>query len=192
MAKQQRAERSRRAILDAAAGEFDQHGYEGARLDRIVEQSGLTKGAMYFHFSSKRELAVALIEEKYANWPAVIAEVSGSGLRGVAAVSALTHRVAAVFIGDVRVRAAMKLTQTVVPPTPDDNPYERWIGILTVFLQQAVDDGELVDVDPRELAVVGVQAFFGAYMIADELGRLATFDDDVTRLWGALLPRARR
>lgn len=186
MPKQERAERSRHAILDAAAQEFDQHGYDGARLERIVERSGLTKGAMYFHFSSKRELAVALVEGKYANWPAIVSEISASGLRGVDAASALTHRVAAVFVHDVRVRAAMKLTQTVLPPPADDNPYDRWVAIVAGFLQEAVDDGDLAGVDARELATVAVHAFFGAYMIADELGRLATLDDDVTRIWAAL------
>jgi AcrR family transcriptional regulator len=191
MPKQERAERSRHAILDAAAEEFDRHGYDGARLERIVERSGLTKGAMYFHFSSKRDLAVALVEEKYANWPAIVAEVSDSGLRGVAAASALTHRVAAVFVDDVRVRAAMKLTQTILPPPADDNPYDRWIGIVAGFLQQSVDDGQLPGADARRLATVAVQGFFGAYMIADELGRLGTLDDDVTRLWAALAPSVR-
>lgn len=180
---QERAERTRAAILAAAAAEFDEHGYEGARLDRIVQRTGSTKGAVYFHFRSKLDLARVLVEEKYENWPVLVAEVTESGLRGFAAATELTKRVGAVFVENVRVRAAMKLSQTVLPPGEESNPYERWIDLITVFVAQAAEDGELRGADPRSVATVAVQGFFGAYMIADELGRLSQLDADVERLW---------
>lgn len=77
----------------------------------------------------------------------------------------------------------MKLTQTVLPPAPEDNPYERWTQLITVFVAQEVEDAGLQHVKPREVATVAVQSFFGAYMIAHELGRLDTLPDDVKRLW---------
>ena len=92
MPRQERAERSRARILDAAADEFDAHGFSGARLERIVERTGLTKGAVYFHFRSKLDLAKALVSEKYANGPAIVAEVEESGLRGVAAATGSERR----------------------------------------------------------------------------------------------------
>lgn len=186
MARQERAERTRAAILDAAAAEFDEHGYDGARLERIVERTGATKGAVYFHFRSKLDIAQALVAEKYANWPALIAEVAGSGRRGLAAAEELTQRVGAVFAGDVRVRAAMKLTQTAFPPAAADNPYDRWVEVVAGLLAQEVEDRKLTGVGPREVAVVAVHAFFGAYRIADELGRLATLPDDIARMWRVL------
>ncbi|WP_314146091.1 TetR/AcrR family transcriptional regulator [uncultured Leifsonia sp.] len=186
MAKQERAERTRLAILDAAAHEFDELGYEGARLERIVERTGATKGAVYFHFRSKLDIARALVDEKYTNWPVIVAEVTGTGLRGLAAAEELTQRVGRVFADDVRVRAAMKLTQTVLPPAPEDNPYARWTELVAVFVAQELEDRGLDGVDPREIAVVAVQAFFGAYMIGHELGRLDRLPGDVTRLWGII------
>jgi len=188
MARQERAERTRAAILDAAAAEFDEHGYEGARLERIVERTGATKGAVYFHFRSKRDIAQALVAEKYANWPVLIQEVRESGLRGVAAAEALTQRVGAVLAGEVRVRAAMKLSQTAFPLAPGDDPYGRWIDVISGLLTQEVEDRALTGVDPRALATVAVHGFFGAYMIADELGRLDGLPGDIARVWRALRP----
>ena len=185
MPRQERAERSRAAILDAAADEFDQHGYAGARLERIVERTGLTKGAVYFHFRSKLDLAKALLEEKYGNWPAIVAEIDGSGLRGVEAAVELTQRVGGVFASDVRVRAAMALSQTVLPPGPDADPYEHWVGVVERYLAQ--EDGLGGGLSPREVAIVAVQGFFGAYMIASERGRLDDLRADIDRLWRALL-----
>ena len=191
MPRQERAERTRVAILDAAALEFDEHGYEGARLERIVERTGATKGAVYFHFRSKLDIAEALVADKYANWPGIIAEVAESGLRGLAAAEELTQRVAGVFVGDVRVRAAMRLTQTVFPPAPDDNPYDRWAVVIGGLLQQEVDDRGLSGVDAAAVARVAVQGFFGAYMIANELGRLDGLPADIERLWATLRPALR-
>ena len=188
MPRQERAERTRVAILDAAAAEFDEYGYEGARLERIVERTGATKGAVYFHFRSKLDIARALVADKYDNWPVIIAEVAESGLRGIAAVEELTQRVAAVFVAEVRVRAAMKLSQTVLPPAPQENPYDRWVVVIAGLLQQEIDDKELSGVDAAAIARVAVQGFFGAYMIADELGTLSSLPADIARLWDTLRP----
>ena len=188
MPRQERAERTRVAILDAAAAEFDEYGYEGARLERIVERTGATKGAVYFHFRSKLDIARALVADKYDNWPVIIAEVAESGLRGIAAVEELTQRVAAVFVAEVRVRAAMKLSQTVLPPSPEENPYDRWVVVIAGLLQQEIDDRRLYGVDAAAVARVAVQGFFGAYMIADELGTLPSLPADIARLWDTLRP----
>ncbi|MFC4591999.1 TetR/AcrR family transcriptional regulator [Sphaerisporangium corydalis] len=60
---QERAVRTRALVLAAAAEEFAAHGYNGTTLLKVVERTQMTKGALYGHFSSKEELAAALIEE---------------------------------------------------------------------------------------------------------------------------------
>ncbi|MCA9300310.1 MAG: TetR/AcrR family transcriptional regulator [Phycisphaerales bacterium] len=44
------------AILQAAALEFAEHGYEDASLNRIIESAGISKGAMYYYFDDKADL----------------------------------------------------------------------------------------------------------------------------------------
>ena len=62
MARQQeRARRTRAAIIRSAAVEFGKSGYAAASLNRILEGSRATKGAMYFHFDSKEDLARAVL-----------------------------------------------------------------------------------------------------------------------------------
>jgi len=46
----------RAAILQAAAEEFSLHGFDGASFARIIERSGLSKGAMYYYFENKEDL----------------------------------------------------------------------------------------------------------------------------------------
>jgi AcrR family transcriptional regulator len=72
--RQQRAERTRLRILEGAAAAFAQHGYEGVSLNELVRRSGLTKGAFYFHFASRDELALAAFRHKQQQLVAEIAK----------------------------------------------------------------------------------------------------------------------
>lgn len=54
---------TRAGLLDAAAGEFAAKGYDGASVAGIAAQAGVTKGAIYGHFSGKAELFIAVLRE---------------------------------------------------------------------------------------------------------------------------------
>ena len=49
-------------ILDAALKVFVTSGYAQTTMNDIVEESGLSKGAIYHYYSSKKELFLALID----------------------------------------------------------------------------------------------------------------------------------
>ena len=50
-------------LLDAARRTFAERGYAGTTIDEIAEAAGVSKGAYYFHFLSKEDVFVALINE---------------------------------------------------------------------------------------------------------------------------------
>lgn len=54
---------TRQRLLRAAFREFQANGYRASDLERILSQAGVTKGALYYHFKSKRGLGYAVIEE---------------------------------------------------------------------------------------------------------------------------------
>ncbi|MCP5366917.1 MAG: TetR/AcrR family transcriptional regulator [Hyphomicrobiales bacterium] len=56
-----RKEESRRRVLAAASRLFRQHGYAGVGIDTIMAAAGLTRGAFYAHFPSKRALFAEVI-----------------------------------------------------------------------------------------------------------------------------------
>src|SRR5271167_713881 len=60
------AERTRRAILDAAEIEFADKGLAGARVDVIAEESCANKRMLYYYFGSKEDLYVAVLERAYS------------------------------------------------------------------------------------------------------------------------------
>src|SRR5271170_2040413 len=57
------ADRTRKAILDAAIAEFSAHGLAGARTEAIAELAGANKALLYYYFKSKKGLYEAAIEE---------------------------------------------------------------------------------------------------------------------------------
>lgn len=65
--KQRNADRSQQAILEAARDEFSQFGLAGARVDRIAERADLNKRLIYYYFSSKDDLFLAVLESVYAD-----------------------------------------------------------------------------------------------------------------------------
>lgn len=52
-------------ILSAARSCFLENGYFATKMDAIARESGLSKGGIYFHFDSKREIFRALVQEEY-------------------------------------------------------------------------------------------------------------------------------
>jgi len=61
--RQARAEATRGKIIDAAVALFTDSGYGDTDLSAIVRQAGITKGAFYYHFESKGQVADAIIAE---------------------------------------------------------------------------------------------------------------------------------
>jgi len=54
---------TRQKLLDAATIEFATNGFVGANINRISTNAGFSKGTIYNHFSSKRDLMMNLIDE---------------------------------------------------------------------------------------------------------------------------------
>ena len=67
-----RAARTREALLDAALSCLRERGYEATAVDDILTATRLTKGAFYFHFHSKEDFALAAIDRALARfWPEI-------------------------------------------------------------------------------------------------------------------------
>ena len=59
------AERQKR-LFDSTAKEFASHGFDGASLNLILEQSGMSKSSLYYYFDDKADLFTTMIERAIA------------------------------------------------------------------------------------------------------------------------------
>ena len=58
-------ERTRAQLLEAALTDFADHGFHGARVDRITRAVGCNPRLLYHYFGSKEKLYVAVLEEVF-------------------------------------------------------------------------------------------------------------------------------
>jgi AcrR family transcriptional regulator len=64
--RQRDPERTRQEILDVALTEFARNGYAGARVDEIAARTRTTKRMLYYYFTSKEQLYIAVLERAYS------------------------------------------------------------------------------------------------------------------------------
>jgi AcrR family transcriptional regulator len=55
---------AREELLTAALRVFARRGYRDARVDEVAAEAGYSKGAVYWHFSGKEQLLMALLDER--------------------------------------------------------------------------------------------------------------------------------
>ncbi|MFF2146960.1 ScbR family autoregulator-binding transcription factor [Kitasatospora sp. NPDC058190] len=190
MVKQERAGRTRQAVLLAAADAFARVGFEAASLVDISRRAGVSKGALYFHFVSKQALADGVRA-------AAGREIGSAALRALRAEGPavqglidLSHELARLLREDVVVRAGVRLDRPA--GTPDAQPADAtWRSLTAVvhrLLDRAAEAGELrPGVDRRACAELLSSVVAGQVLLAaEELGRPAP--EAVRRLWTAALP----
>ncbi|MFZ2528582.1 MAG: TetR/AcrR family transcriptional regulator [Rhodococcus sp. (in: high G+C Gram-positive bacteria)] len=108
--QQERARRTRAAIVESAAAEFAKRGYAAASINAILEHSNATKGAMYFHFDSKEELARAVLEEGLVRYRALVGRWSQApGLDPFERLHGMICDLGDALHRDVVIRAEFKL-----------------------------------------------------------------------------------
>lgn len=108
--QQERARRTRAAIVESAAAEFSKRGYAAASINAILEHSNATKGAMYFHFDSKEDLARAVLEEGLERYRALVDRwLQAPGLDPFERLHGLVGDLGDALHRDVIIRAEFKL-----------------------------------------------------------------------------------
>ncbi|MBT3166074.1 TetR/AcrR family transcriptional regulator [Streptomyces sp. Vc74B-19] len=151
MARQVRAEKTRATIITAAADLFDRQGYESTSLSDIVEHARVTKGALYFHFAAKEDLAHAVLELQSTTCRRLARDTASRGRTSLEALMRLTFCVARMSAEDPVLRAGLRLaTGGTRPRPPLSHPFTEWLDLVTARLEGAVEESDVhpdVDID---------------------------------------------
>ena len=159
-------------ILAAARRCFLEKGYFATRMDEIARESGLSKGGIYFHFDSKKDIFRSLVEQEYENAMEFVEGVIDAPNGDIATIIAdlgrhFTERfastdaprfmaiIAEMALRDEEIRQMlMKLQQSYI---------DRLADVLT----EGMENGQIKDVDPESAAILlkaiidGLQAGYG-------------------------------
>ncbi|MEU8677561.1 ScbR family autoregulator-binding transcription factor [Streptomyces sp. NPDC048560] len=183
MARQQRAIRTRRIFLEAAAEVFDEHGYDAATIASILERAGLTRGALYFHFTSKEELARGVLEEA----------VTAEGLtpqafklqEWVDIALLLAYRLPR----EPMLSAAIRLSVDPRARGLFGTRWPDWIQMGAEILTEAKARGELLPhVDPEATSRLLVGAWTGVQLVAESMAEPPDLISEISALFELILP----
>lgn len=83
--------RTMAGILEVATAEFASKGLSGARIDEIAAATRTSKRMIYYYFSSKEGLYVAVLEESYRRMRAIEAELHLEDMEPEAALRRLVE-----------------------------------------------------------------------------------------------------
>jgi AcrR family transcriptional regulator len=158
-------------------------------LDDILAEAELTKGAMYFHFSSKQALALAIIDDLKEMNRAAVTELLARKMSGLETLIDLVYLQAGQNTQNEVARAGVRLLETVdytaaLPTTV----WQTWIEFVTTVIQKAVAEGDVVDhSDPEDIAKMLVALWVGTRRISD-LDQPEHYLDNLSKAWILALP----
>jgi AcrR family transcriptional regulator len=174
----ERSESTRGALVAAARKLFAERGYAGVGTEEIVRSAGVTRGALYHHFTGKRDLFEAVYEQIEAE----LAERIATGALAAKAEAPLEA---------MRAGAEMFL-QACTEPEPQrialiDGPAvlgwdrmreiaaEHGLGLIEASLQAAIEAGAIAEQPVRPLAHILMGAL-------DEAALLVSRAEDPERM----------
>ncbi|MCB9506317.1 MAG: TetR/AcrR family transcriptional regulator [Myxococcales bacterium] len=159
MTRHKSQDERRAQILAAARRCFIRTGYAHTRVDDIAAEAGLSKGGVYFHFPSKREIFDALYAEQQGRTAAVIGEAaapSESATERLARLGAALvqnfgsddndHGKFLIVLAEMGIREPDVLAQVA-------SAHWRYVDVLAKAIDDGTKSGELRAVDPKLVAL---------------------------------------
>jgi len=166
-------QRTRERLLQAAFREVYRSGFQGAGLDTILAATGVTKGALYYHFVSKEALGYAIVEEIVAELP------RDKWLRplqqGKDPIDALIHIVKATSVRPKDVRGGCPLVNLSQEMSPLDAQFRKrlerifngWQEGIATALRRGQSQGTVRrDLVPEETAGFLIAMYEGYVLLA--------------------------
>ena len=191
MARQARAEITRDSVLAGAAAVFLRLGYANASLSEIIAQSNVTKGALYFHFGSKEELARAVVDEGNERLAEQCKSLFDARVPALEACIGISYVIADLTRADPMVAAMLKLNHQIgdYKGTQGDNIAVQWAQTQRDLAARAIEQGDLMaDLDPDVVGQLWHELTAGVHVVAVGTDTVDEMAVRTERLWHFLLP----
>jgi AcrR family transcriptional regulator len=152
---------TRQRIIDAAIERFSKNGYHDTSVSDIVEDSGTSKGAVYFYFPSKQDIFLGLVDyfaDILENRLRAAIEQEESGLLRVNAALGICLETFAAYKRLAKIFLIQATGLGTVFEEKRRQIHMRFIDIIRGHLDDAVREGDLQNIDTE----VAAYAWMGA------------------------------
>ena len=190
----EQAEATRAALLAAARELFAERGFAGVGTEEIVHRAGVTRGALYHHFSGKEDLFRAVYEDLERE---LVERIAADAMSSGDPLAAL-HAGARAFLDACQDPAVSRIALLDAPSVLG---WEEWreiglrygFGLVEGVLQEAMNAGAIEPQPVRPLAHLVLGAIDEAAMVvarASDDGRTRReIGESVDRFLESLQPR---
>jgi AcrR family transcriptional regulator len=183
---------TRAFILQTAAEVFAERGYSDTTLSELIARSGMAKGAFYFHFASKEQLALAVLEEKQSQWLEFVRERALAQPTAIEQLRAFAPALVQLHRSDPSAFSAARLSRDLrrMPELAEQvRAHTRaWIELVADIVARAQEQRALPQqLDAQELAAVLVAATDGLKDLSDILDPPAKARRGFERRMGGLV-----
>jgi AcrR family transcriptional regulator len=175
-------------LIEGAARVLEREGYAESLLTDIGAEAGSTTGAIYFHFRSKHELALAVIAEQNARTFGALS-VGLENQPGFGGLIEASKLFVDLLLTDAVVRAGIRLSLEQSSIAAETAGYYReWIGSLESVFDGFQALGELrADVTPRAASRAVVPFFTGVHLVSDIIDQFGHVYEDMLEMWRILV-----
>lgn len=142
---------TREKLLDIAFEEVYIHGYAATSVDTILKKAGVPKGSMYHHFKGKKELVLAMVQERL--FPKMELFFDFENKRGLRVMDALRNTFATMAKNKPLIVYGCPLYRLMVELSPVDEAFDKMLsakvkqmrGQLAQLLKVGIENGEFSD-----------------------------------------------
>jgi len=174
-----KSQETRLHILQTAFGLIYSNGYQTTSVDEIIAKTHVTKGAFYYHFKTKDEMGLAILNELLK--PAFSAGFIEPLKHSDNALESIYNLIYHLLIDDPSMTLengcpASNLTQEMTPWNKDftlalNELSKEWENAMTQAIEKSQKEGIIrVDTDPKEITVFVLSGYWGIR----NLGKLET------------------
>ena len=185
-----KAQQTQHHILEQSAALFNQQGYAGSSMADVMRVTGLQKGGIYNHFSSKDELALAAFDFAVQQMQMRFLGVLKGKRHALDRLMAILS-VYETLLENPPIEGGCPLLNTAVE-SDETHPALRertqlamtnWLNLLQSIVQRGIDRGELQPtIDPEMVVTVLMATIEGGVMLTKLYGDSVYMERSIAHL----------
>jgi AcrR family transcriptional regulator len=174
------SEERKTQILEAALRVFIRQGIHQTRMDDIVEETGLSKGALYWYFSSKDEIIAAIVNSVFESELSGLVALKSAPGTVTQRLLAYTERAAHELETQTHLRPVLYefyalSTRNEAVRSAMQAQFGEYIKALSPLIEEGIQQGEFRTLNAADVAIAAAAIFEGVQA-------MRMYDPDVVQL----------